>query len=115
MYGAVMIAFNKKHGGVRSIAVGNIQKRFDVIVKPTSNSAAIGEALLPVRLGVSYKDEHEAAAQAGHRYLGETSHKRVIFKVDKANTFNNLWRDLFLGAEREQAQKYIVAGLLKAN
>ena len=63
-----------------------------------------GRSLRPVQLGVSSKEGCKAAVHAARRYLGETSQRRVIFKVDMANAFNTIRRDVFLAAARERAQ-----------
>ena len=103
-YGASVSALNKKGGGIRPIAVGSTLRRLAVKVGAEPMSDAIGEHLRPAQLGFSTRGGCEAAAHAARRYLGEASHRRVLFKVDMANAFNCLRRDVFLGAARERAQ-----------
>lgn len=101
-YGASLCALGKKDGGVRPIAVGNTLRRLATKVgaKPLSN--LLGRTLRPVQLGFSTRCGCEAAAHAARRYLGEASHRRVIFKVDMTNAFNCLRRDVFLAAARRR-------------
>ena len=103
-YGASLCALSKKDGGVRPIAVGNTLRRLATKVGARSMSASIGDSLRPVQLGFSTKGGCEAAAHAARRYLNGASHRRVIFKVDMANAFNSLRRDVFLAAAKQRAQ-----------
>ena len=63
-------------------------------------SAVIGEALRSAQLAISSKDGYVAAAHATSRYIGEASHRWVIFKADVAKAFNCLWRDVLITAAR---------------
>ena len=103
-YGASLCALSKKDGGVRPIAVGNTLRRLATKVGAKAMSAGIGETLRPVQLGFSTKGGCEAAAHAARKYLNGASHRRVIFKVDMANAFNSLRRDVFLTVARRRAQ-----------
>ena len=102
-YGATLVALRKKDGGVRPIAVGNTFRRLATKVGCKPMSAEIGDSLRPVQLGYSTRGGCEAAAHAARKYLGEPQHRRVIFKVDMANAFNSIRRDVFLTAAREKA------------
>ena len=101
-YGASLCALGKKDGGVRPIAVGNTFRRLATKVGAKPLSSGLGRTLRPVQLGFSTRCGCEAAAHAARRYLGEASHRRVIFKVDMANAFNCLRRDVFLAAARRR-------------
>lgn len=101
-YGATLTALSKKDGGVRPIAVGNTLRRLATKVGAWSSSAALGGSLRPVQLGYASRGGCEAAAHAARRYLKESASKRVIFKVDMANAFNSLRRDVFLAAARSR-------------
>ena len=103
-YGASLCALMKKDGGIRPIAVGCTLRRLATKVGARPLSSEIGDHLRPVQLGFSTKGGCEAAAHAVRRYLNEATHRRVIFKVDMANAFNSLRRDVFLAAARERAQ-----------
>jgi hypothetical protein len=54
-------------------------------------------------MGYSTRGGCEAAAHAARRYLGDTSGRRVLFKVDMANAFNTIRRDVILTAARTKA------------
>jgi hypothetical protein len=101
-YGAVLFALNKTDGGVRPIAVGSTLRRLAAKVGARPVSSEIGESLRPIQLGYSSRGGCEAAAHAARRYLRDCTHKRVIFKVDMANAFNTLRRDVFLAVARER-------------
>ena len=102
-YGATLSALGKKDGGVRPIAVGNTLRRLAVKVGSRPMVANLGESLRPIQLGVSTRGGCEAAAHATRRYLGLEG-KKVIFKIDMANAFNSLRRDVFLSAVKQRAQ-----------
>jgi len=102
-YGASLCALTKKDGGVRPIAVGNTLRRLATKVGARSMSSTIGDSLRPVQLGYSTRGGCEAAAHAARRYLRESTNRRVILKVDMANAFNSLRRDVFLSAARVRA------------
>ena len=103
-YGATLCALGKKDGGVRPIAVGCTLRRLAAKVGARPLSTQLGDSLRPVQLGYSTKGGCEAAAHAARKYLVGASHRRVIFKVDMANAFNSLRRDVFLSAARGRAQ-----------
>ena len=101
-FGAVLCALSKKDGGVRPIAVGNTWRRLAAKVGARPLSARLGSELRPIQLGFSTRGGCEAAAHATRRYLEGTAQGRVVFKVDMANAFNCLRRDVFLSAARER-------------
>ena len=103
-YGATLCALGKKDGGIRPIAVGNTLRRLAAKVGADPMSAGIGEYLRPAQLGFSTRGGCEAAAHAARRYLGRSTGRRVFFKVDMANAFNSLRRDVFLRAAHEKAR-----------
>lgn len=104
LYGASLFALGKKDGGVRPIAVGSTLRRLATKVGAWPLSSGIGETLRPVQVGVSSKGGCEAAVHAARRYSRDALHRRVLFKVDMANAFNSLRRDVFLAAAREKAR-----------
>ena len=103
-YGASLCALGKKDGGVRPIAVGCTLRRLAAKVGARPLAAQIGDSLRPVQLGYSTKGGFEAATHAARRYLGGAKHRRVVFKVDMANAFNTIRRDVFLAAARVRAR-----------
>ena len=66
-------------------------------------SMQIGESLRPFQMGYSTRGGCEAAAHSARRYLGVTLGRRVLFKVDMANAFNTIRRDVILTAARTKA------------
>jgi len=103
-YGATLCALSKKDGGIRPIAVGSTLRRLATKVGAKPLASEIGDSLRPVQLGFSTRGGCEAAAHAARRYLQCNQHRRVVFKVDMANAFNSIRRDVFLAAARDKAQ-----------
>ena len=103
-YGATLCALSKSGGGIRPIAVGSTFRRLAAKVGAWPMSSEIGEHLRPFQLGVSTRGGCEAAAHAARKYLRGTTEKRVLFKVDMANAFNSIRRDVFLRVAREKAR-----------
>ena len=56
----------------------------------------IGESLRPMQLGLSTRGGYEAAALAAHKKLSGVTQKKVQYKVDMANAFNSIRRDVFI-------------------
>ena len=104
-YGAHLCALNKKDGGIRPIAVGCTLRRLAVKVGIRPLADRLGESLRPIQVGVATRGGCEAAAHAARQYLGRDAHRRVLFKLDMANAFNSLRRDVFLRIARERTRE----------
>lgn len=103
-YGATLCALGKKDGGIRPIAVGSTFRRLATKVGAKALAPEIGSTLRPVQLGFATGGGCEAAAHAARRYLSGAQGRKVLFKVDMANAFNSIRRDVFLSSARERAQ-----------
>ena len=66
-------------------------------------SAEIGESLRSIQLGLSTRGGCEAAARADCKYLSGVIQRKIPFKVDKANAFNSIRRDVFLVEARRRS------------
>ena len=101
--GASLLAFAKKGGGVRPIAVGLTLRR---LVSKVANFHAVqscASILAPRQLGVGIKGGAEALAHAARRYLSGMGPGQVLVKLDFSNAFNTLRRDSMLEATAQFA------------
>jgi Reverse transcriptase (RNA-dependent DNA polymerase) len=97
-FGATLLAFTKKGGGVRPIAVGLTLRR---LVSKVANSLVVNTCtsfLAPRQLGVGIKGGAEALAHAARQYLATMSPDQVFVKLDFSNAFNALRRDSMMEA-----------------
>jgi hypothetical protein len=97
-FGATLISFNKKDGGIRPIAVGLTLRQ---LIAKMANRRALqtcSSLLAPRQLGVGVKGGAEAIAHAARRYLASIDSDKVLVKLDFANAFNSIRRDAVLEA-----------------
>ena len=97
-FGATLISFNKKAGGIRPIAVGLTLRRLAAKVANRRALQTCSSLLAPRHLGVGVKGGAEAIAHAAKRYLASTDSDKVLIKLDFANAFNCIRRDAVLEA-----------------
>ena len=93
-FGARLFAFQKKDGGIRPIAVGLSLRRL------------VGKCLCHIvtplfwlqaghlQLGVGTKRGLEAGVYAARGFLRQLPLTHAMIKIDFANAFNTLWRDV---------------------
>ena len=96
IYGARLIALSKKDGEVRPIAVGYVLRR---LTAKCANSHVIEDGskiLQPRQVGVGVACGAEAAIHATRRYISQLPSGHAFIKLDFANAFNTLRRDLLL-------------------
>jgi hypothetical protein len=97
-FGATLLPFKKKDGGLRPIAVGLTLRRL------IAKSAAISLApictpfLAPLQLGVGAKGGGEALVHAARTFLQSKSDGQAFVKLDFTNAFNTIRRDCVLEA-----------------
>jgi len=97
-FGASLIPFRKKDGGVRPIAVGLTLRR---LVAKAANRRALDScatALLPTQAGVGVKGGAEALIHAARLYLANLPKDKAFIKLDFENAFNSIRRDAVLEA-----------------
>ncbi len=97
-FGARLIAINKKDGGVRPIAVGNILRRLSgkVLVKMMEKEALSFCGARQVGIGTSGGCEIMASSFSKFiRYTGNNTEKCTL-KIDFVNAFNMCSREKFL-------------------
>ena len=98
IYGANLIALQKKDGGVRPIAVGYTWRRLAAKCANTYAVNKLSAQFAPIQLGVGVPGGAEAAVHATRRYVMSMSNENVLVKLDFENAFNSLRRDCMLEA-----------------
>ena len=93
--GASLCALNKKDGGIRPIAVGSTLRRLvaKTAAKCVQKTAA---RMAPTQLGFGVKQGTEAAVHAARRFLQDVQPGQALLKLDFANAFNAISRDVIL-------------------
>src|SRR5688572_10248592 len=92
-FGATLLPFTKKDGGLRPIAVGLTLRR--LVAKAAANAAISScvHLLSPFQLGVGTKGGSEVLVHAARRYLVAKTEDRAF-----VNAFNSSRRDSMLEA-----------------
>ena len=85
--GARLHAANKKDGGLRPIAVGNLERRLISKCAAFSLSQKAAQFLAPYQLGVGVKGGCEALVHAVREALKQDPSK-LLLQVDLINAFN---------------------------
>ena len=96
-FGANLLAFNKKEGGLRPIAVGNTLRRLSSKLASGAVMPQAAELLMPMQLGCGVPGGAEAIVHAARNYV----HKRndfTLVKLDFANAFNSVKRQALFDA-----------------
>ncbi len=102
LFGATLIALNKKTGGVRPIAIGYVWRR---IAAKCANAVVVTKLLSylhPLQVGVGTPGGCEAAVHAVRRYLKSMPSTHVISKLDFSNAFNCVKRSAVLNEVRQK-------------
>jgi hypothetical protein len=92
-FGATLLAFSKKGGGVRPIAVGVTLRRLVAKVACRIGTELCIDFLKPRQLGVGVKGGAEALAHGARRFVDSLPDSHVFVKLDFANAFNSVRRD----------------------
>ena len=97
LYGVSLCALDKKNGGIRPVAVGNILRRLTakLCVNRVKNQAA--QMLTPDQYGFGIRNGCKIVSHTVRRFCAfpHTS-PQVVCKVNFQNAFNNVRRDVFL-------------------
>ena len=97
-FGATLLPFTKKDGGLRPIAVGVTLRRLVAKAAASIATTACAPLLIPFQLGVGVRGGAEAAIHAARHYLETKSDDRAFVKLDFTNAFNSIRRDCVLEA-----------------
>jgi hypothetical protein len=102
-FGATLLAFNKKDGGLRPIAVGATLRRLVAKIACRFGTDKCLNHLKPRQLGVGVKGGAEALAHGAHRYIEHIPVNNIFIKLDFTNAFNSIRR----GVVREAVSLHI--------
>ena len=111
-FSARLVAFKKKDGGVRPIAVGNFFRRLASKAAVNSVSSTLSPQLSPVQLfaiGVGVANGCEAAVHAARAFVEASSPENrgilnhIMIKLDVCNAFNSVRRDHLLSKIHSRA------------
>jgi hypothetical protein len=94
LFGGKLLAFKKKSGDVRPIAIGFTGRR---LAAKCANCYAISyleDKLLPFQIGVNNSGGCEAVVHATRQFISKLSVNDVTVKLDFTNAFNCLCRDV---------------------
>jgi hypothetical protein len=89
-----LIAFNKKDGVLRPIAVGMTLRRLVGKVASVKAIEVCRAFLSPRQLGIGAKGGAEAIAHAARRYIDQLAPGHILVKIDFSYAFNSVWRDV---------------------
>jgi hypothetical protein len=100
-FGGNLIALSKKSGGIRPIAIGYTLRR--LVAKCANRYATVKLAAFfsPLQVGLGVPAGCEGAIHAARRFLVSMQYEQVFVKLDFANAFNSLRRDVMLQAAFE--------------
>ena len=99
-FGASLVAFEKKDGGVRPIAVGCTIRRLAAKTVGSHIMETMGALLAPRQLCYGTPQGAEAAVHAARLFLDNLQPSEAILKLDFKNAFNSIRRDKMLNAVR---------------
>src|SRR2546425_1007861 len=92
-FGATLLPFVKKSGGLRPVAVGLTLRRLVAKAASSAVSSACASFFAPFQLGVGTKGGAEALAHAVKVHLDNLVEGRAFVKLDFSNAFNSVRRD----------------------
>ena len=96
MFGGSLIALSKKSGGLRPIVIGYTYRR---LAAKCANRYALGRLdsfFAPLQVGVAVPGGGEAAIHASRSFVTNMTEDEIFVKLDFANAFNTLRRDIML-------------------
>ncbi len=99
LFGASLIALNKKAGGIRPIAIGCTLRRLAAKLACSSVIEELGPLLRPKQMGFGTQCGTEAIVHSVRQFM--SADKGVLLKLDYANAFNSVFRSRILEAADE--------------
>ena len=96
LFGASLIALEKKGGEVRPIAVGCTIRRLAAKVVGNKVMKEMASILSPRQLGYGVSKGAEAAVHAARLYINNLGSNKAVLKLDFINAFNSICRDKML-------------------
>ena len=98
LFGARLIAIEKKSGGIRPIAVGYTVRHLAAKCANSFAQDQLAGYFKPLQLGVAVAGGCEAAVHATRHFVTQMSTGDAVVKVDFSNAFNSIRRDVMLNA-----------------
>jgi len=92
-FGATLLPFRKKDGGLRPIAVGLTLRRLISKLAASAVMTPCAQLLAPHQLGVGARGGAEALVHATRHYLYSKAEDKAFIKLDFKNAFNSVRRD----------------------
>ncbi|XP_055353426.1 uncharacterized protein LOC129599261 [Paramacrobiotus metropolitanus] len=106
-FGGMLTPLLKKNGGIRPIACGCTLRRLFGKVISRRVQDEMGELFRPVQLGYGTRGGAEAAVHAARKFVrDDCSEVQVVLKLDFANAFNTVRRDVMLKKVAEVPPQY---------
>lgn len=103
LYGAALCALNKKSGGIRPIAIGNLFRRLTAKIGCFKVRNSSAEYLGPRQMGVGIKKGAEAVIHATRIWVNSPiNSNKILAKIDFINAFNSTERDIMLTEIKKQ-------------
>jgi len=102
LFGGLLMALEKKSGGIRPIAIGYTWRRIAAKCANSYAIAILSSYLQPTQLGVGTPGGCEAAVHATRRFTESMPADHCVVKLDFCNAFNSLHRDVMLDAVLEK-------------
>ena len=96
---ATLITLAKKCGGIRPIAIGNSLRRLTSKCISRRMLEKFKDYFWPFQLGAGVKHGSEAAAHVARDFIECAERDQAFVKIDFANAFNSVRRDVILKAE----------------
>ena len=93
LLGVLLIALDKRGGGVRHIAIGCVLRRLVAKLACVCVSKDMAEIFSPLQHGFSVKGEMEATVHAGRHFLDSLSPDETVVMLDFCNALNSVRRD----------------------
>jgi hypothetical protein len=104
LFGGLLIALEKKSGGIRPLAIGYTWRRIAAKCANSYAIASLSSYLQPTQLGVGTPAGREAAVHATRRFTESMPADHCVVKLDFCNAFNRLRRDVILDAALDQVR-----------
>ena len=98
IFGGTLIALSKKTGGLRPIAIGYVWRRLAAKCANAYALSKLGAFFAPLQVGIGTQGGGEAAVHAARNFVKSMQRDQTFVKLDFANAFNTLRRDVMLRA-----------------
>jgi Reverse transcriptase (RNA-dependent DNA polymerase) len=98
VFGGTLIALSKKSGGLRPIVIGYAWRRLAAKCANRYALSRLESFFAPLQVGVAAPGGGEAAVHAARSFVTNMTEDQIFVKLDFANAFNTLRRDIMLQA-----------------